>query len=72
MFWVIDKLFDKDYVGHWSDCAVYNEPAFPQTECNCGWSKSQRKWYGRLYHLFYIRSCFLKRILLIKIKTLFH
>lgn len=21
---------------HWSDCAVYNEPAFPAGECDCG------------------------------------
>jgi len=21
--------------GHWSDCAVYNEPAFPKGECDC-------------------------------------
>jgi len=22
--------------GHWSDCAVYNEPAYPAGPCNCG------------------------------------
>ena len=22
--------------GHWSDCAVHNEPAFPAGPCNCG------------------------------------
>lgn len=22
--------------GHWSDCAVYNEPAYPKGPCNCG------------------------------------
>jgi hypothetical protein len=24
-----------DGVGHWSDCAVHNEPADPNGECNC-------------------------------------
>lgn len=22
--------------GHRSDCAIYNEPAYPKGECNCG------------------------------------
>ena len=22
--------------SHWSDCAVYNEPAMPSRECDCG------------------------------------
>ncbi len=22
--------------GHWSDCAVHNEPAYPAGPCNCG------------------------------------
>ncbi len=22
--------------GHWSDCAVYNEPALPAGPCDCG------------------------------------
>lgn len=22
--------------GHWSSCAVYNEPAFPRGPCDCG------------------------------------
>ena len=21
---------------HWSDCAVYNEPAYPAGDCDCG------------------------------------
>jgi len=24
-------------MGHRSDCAVHNEPAFPNKECNCWW-----------------------------------
>lgn len=23
-------------MGHWSDCAVNNEPAYPAGPCNCG------------------------------------
>ncbi|MEG9528384.1 MAG: hypothetical protein MIL41_21885 [Hyphomicrobiales bacterium] len=23
-------------VGHWSDCAVHNEPAYPAGPCDCG------------------------------------
>jgi hypothetical protein len=23
-------------MGHWSDCAVYNEPAYPNGPCDCG------------------------------------
>lgn len=26
----------KDDVIHWSDCAVHNEPAYPNGECDCG------------------------------------
>lgn len=22
--------------GHWSDCAMYNEPAYPNGPCDCG------------------------------------
>ena len=22
--------------SHWSDCAIYNEPAYPTGPCNCG------------------------------------
>lgn len=24
-----------DGIGHWSDCAVHNEPALPNGECDC-------------------------------------
>ena len=23
-------------IGHWSDCAIHNEPASPAGECDCG------------------------------------
>ena len=26
----------KSEVTHWSDCAVHNEPAYPNGPCNCG------------------------------------
>lgn len=28
---------------HWSDCAVFNEPALPAGECNCGGLKPGRR-----------------------------
>ena len=28
---------------HWSDCAVYNEPAYPKGECDC---KQKKEWVG--------------------------
>ena len=28
---------------HWSDCAVFNEPALPVGECNCGGLKPDRR-----------------------------
>lgn len=40
---------------HWSDCAVYNEPAYPAEPCDCGAAKAYKKWWTYLYHLFGIR-----------------
>ncbi len=33
-----DKIFKKEEscCGHWSDCAVHNEPAYRNGECTCG------------------------------------
>jgi hypothetical protein len=30
------KLVSGEAVGHWSGCAVHNEPAFPAGPCDCG------------------------------------
>jgi len=31
-----DVLETELSVQHWSDCAVFNSPAYPAGECNCG------------------------------------
>ena len=31
---------------HWSDCSVYNEPAYPSGECDCGGFDLNNKWHG--------------------------
>ena len=33
----VDAVEAGESIEHWSDCAVYNEPAFPSGECNCNW-----------------------------------
>ena len=40
-------------VGHWSDCAVHSEPAYPKGECDCGGfttppqpQEATRQWVG--------------------------
>ena len=40
---------------HWSDCAIYNEPAEPAGSCDCGAAKAHKKWWTYVNHLFYIR-----------------
>ena len=47
-------------IVHWSDCAVYNEPAFPAGPCDCGAAKAHKKWWSYAHHLFYIRVSALK------------
>jgi len=32
----IAQLESQEPVGHWSDCAVHSEPAYPKGECDCG------------------------------------
>ena len=34
--------------GHSSDCAIYNEPAFRNKPCNCGFEDRQKKEIKRL------------------------
>ena len=31
---------------HWSDCSVYNEPAYPNGECDCGGFDLNNRWHG--------------------------
>jgi len=28
---------------HWSDCAIYSEPAYPAGECNCGYKEKLKR-----------------------------
>lgn len=30
------------WCGHWSDCAVHNEPAYPNGPCSCGRDRAAR------------------------------
>ncbi len=46
-----------DELIHWSDCAVYNEPAYPAGECDCGAIKARKIWWTYLnYPLGYTAS----------------
>lgn len=40
---------------HWSDCAVYNAPAYEPGPCDCGWAKAGKVWWRSAYHLSCIR-----------------
>ena len=33
----VAKVEHGESIEHWSSCAVYNMPAFPNGECNCNW-----------------------------------
>jgi len=33
--WEPDRA-EQEHDGHWSDCSTYNEPAYPNGECDCG------------------------------------
>ena len=37
---------EQEQPKHWSDCAVYNEPAYPKGECDCGGFDPNNKWHG--------------------------
>lgn len=37
------NIYSKEDVGHYSDCAIYNEPAFKKGKCNCGFKDRMRK-----------------------------
>ena len=36
---------EQEQPKHWSDCAVYNEPAYPNGECDCGGFDPNNKWH---------------------------
>ena len=48
---------------HWSDCAVYNAPALPVGECDCGAIANSKSVCSLLYHETYIRAVDLKMFL---------
>ena len=33
---MIGEQAEQEHDGHWSDCSVHNEPAYPNGECDCG------------------------------------
>ena len=37
---------EQEQPKHWSDCSVYNEPAYPNGECDCGGFALNNKWHG--------------------------
>lgn len=56
---------------HYSDCAVYNEPAYPNGECDCGTVKARRRWWSYVRHLSRIRYARLRSVLWSRLRTLF-
>ena len=34
--------------GHYSDCAVHNEPAYPKGDCDCGYRLQVERKYVRM------------------------
>ena len=56
-------ILDKDNIIHFSDCAVYNEPAYPAGPCDCGAIKARKRWWTYFYHLSRIRYAHLRSVL---------
>ncbi len=40
---VLDAFIEESDRVHWSDCAIYNEPAYPKGGCDCGAIKTRDK-----------------------------
>jgi len=49
-------------VLHYSDCAVYNEPAYPAGECDCGAVEASQRWWTYLYRLLCFRVARIRSI----------
>ena len=58
-----------DNLIHYSDCAVYNEPAYPNEPCDCGAVKARKRWWTYLYHLSRIRYARLRSVLRSRLRT---
>ena len=56
---------------HYSDCAIYNEPAYPTGECDCGAAKARKRWWTFLYRLCSIRYARLQSVLVSRLRLLF-
>ena len=41
---------------HYSDCAVYNEPAYLAGECDCGAVRAHKRWWTYVYRLSCIQA----------------
>ena len=58
-------------IVHWSDCSVYNAPAFEPGPCDCGAAKAHKKWWSYAYHLFGIQVSALKMRIRTRLEILF-
>ena len=55
---------------HWSDCAVYNEPAYPNGDCDCGAAKARKRWWVYSYHLSCIQVSHFQNVFQTRLKRL--
>ena len=56
---------------HFSDCAVYNGPAYLPGPCDCGAVKAHKRWWTYLYRLLRIRHARLRSVLRTRLRNLF-
>ncbi len=66
-----DYILDAGNIVHFSDCAVYNGPAYEPGPCDCGAAKAHKRWWTYLYHLSGIRYARLRSVLRSRLRTLF-
>ena len=71
MYWFSKLIVKGFHPFHWSDCSVYNEPAYPAGPCDCGAAKAHKRWWSYVHHLFCIRLSALKMSLEATVKRLF-
>ena len=45
------KTEEEIKMQHWSDCAIYNEPAYPKGRCNCGGITLAMESIDKLYQI---------------------
>ena len=68
---VISIMF-KLPVYHYSDCTIYNEPAYLNEPCNCGAIKAGSKFLPSLNHYACIHAAHLGNVLRFHLKQIFH